>query len=224
MTPYYAAQVLSAIPTREEWGQIYDRFEREGLSDERAESYIDALENVRTALCDGANHCTLIAGEILAERVRHLREEGWSTDHDDGLIAGQLAMAAACYAAPKPILVEKMLPSGSPTEKAYEDPWPLEPEWDKRATHERRRQLIIAASMLVAEVERMDRHSNRQRTQALEDARLATCQLQVDQVTTSILHDYQDRGYVPEEIRLYNPETQEYKTVIVPPLVAETTE
>jgi len=70
----------------------------------------------------------------------------------------------------------------------------------------------------------MDRHSNRQRTQALEDARLATCQLQVDQVTTSILHDYQDRGYVPEEIRLYNPETQEYKTVIVPPLVAETTE
>lgn len=39
------------------------------------------------------------ATRIAEERARQLEKLGWSADHDDGQRDGQLAMAAACYAA-----------------------------------------------------------------------------------------------------------------------------
>jgi hypothetical protein len=38
---------------------------------------------------------------IADERLRQIMTEGYSAEHDDGHIHGELAMAAACYAAPE---------------------------------------------------------------------------------------------------------------------------
>lgn len=42
------------------------------------------------------------AAGLLEERMRQQRAEGWTIDHDDAHTAGELALAAACYAFPPP--------------------------------------------------------------------------------------------------------------------------
>lgn len=48
----------------------------------------------------------------------------------------------------------------------FEDPWPVSwcETWDARGRHERRKQLVVAAALLVAEIERLDRHPAETRT------------------------------------------------------------
>ncbi len=80
--------------------------------------------------------------EIKKERQRQIVKEGYDKWHDDFEWGeGELAHAAACYAYSH---VEEL-------------PWPWEKESDKRKKHTRRRQLVIAAALLVAEIERIDR-------------------------------------------------------------------
>lgn len=112
-----------------------------------------------------------VCEEIKAERLRQQRQEGWTTAHDDEHSSGELSVAACCYTYPRPLVVyEKhrvQLNSSrgsdpncyfydyANVEEAH-DPWPFE-EGHKRHKHPRRRQLIIAAALIVAEIERMDR-------------------------------------------------------------------
>jgi len=107
-----------------------------------------------------------VIDEIAAERRRQVEQEGWTAEHDDDHENGEMAMAAALYAAPEPLLaVERG--SGSFT---FSDPWPWWDQmegvrggihkvaaWDKRDQHDQRRRLIIAAALIVAEIERLDR-------------------------------------------------------------------
>ena len=65
---------------------------------------------------------------IAAERERQKSEEGWTAEHDDKHDEGQLALAAVCYATPK-LLYGKYDGTGC---FIMGDPWPFEPEWDKR--------------------------------------------------------------------------------------------
>lgn len=58
---------------------------------------------------------------IAAERAR--QQEQWSAEHDDRHREGELALAAVCYAAPIPILVER--PSRILNGVAFVDPWPF---------------------------------------------------------------------------------------------------
>ena len=106
--------------------------------------------------------------DVLDERVRHAREAGWTNDHDDGHRNGQLAMAAACYAAPEPIYTKRgatqephyrsrLAILGFIEEPAYDDPFPWADEYDKRGRHDRRRRLVIAGALILAEIERLDR-------------------------------------------------------------------
>jgi hypothetical protein len=80
--------------------------------------------------------------DITDERLRQVGKEGWTAEHDDEHSNGQLAQAAACYAwagwKPAPY-------------------WPWSRAWDKRDKHDRRRQLVIAGALIVAEIERLDR-------------------------------------------------------------------
>lgn len=101
---------------------------------------------------------------ITAERRRQIESEGWTPEHDDGHKDGQLAMAAACYAAPLPVFVRVPLHDGP----LYRDPWPWSARWDKRprderlelrtpTRDERRRMLAKAGALIAAELDRMAR-------------------------------------------------------------------
>jgi hypothetical protein len=83
---------------------------------------------------------------VMTERARQIDVEGWTTEQDDALEFEELPIAAACY-----ILAD-----------AYDsvpDPWPFAADWWK--PKDRRRNLVRAAALLVAEIERMDRAAER---------------------------------------------------------------
>lgn len=94
-----------------------------------------------------------VIDDIAAERRRQIEQEGWAPPHDDAHRRGEMAGAAACYVMhglniPRPDLradVDLMV-SGL---------WPWAPFWWKPT--DRRRDLVKAAALIVAEIERLDR-------------------------------------------------------------------
>ena len=82
-----------------------------------------------------------IIEEIAEERSRQWTEEGWTKEHDDEHNDNSLSIAAASYC-----LETSMI-------------WPWELETFK--LKDRRRNLIRAAALIVAEIERMDRETNK---------------------------------------------------------------
>ncbi len=86
--------------------------------------------------------------EIARERERQIAVEGWTIEHDDLHSCGELADAAACYAHPAPWGVK-------PSAGAYPKLWPWNGLWWK--PRDRRSNLIRAAALIVAEIERLDR-------------------------------------------------------------------
>ena len=83
--------------------------------------------------------------EIAAECRRHVEVEGWTAEHDDTHVNGEMARAAACYADPRIAFF---------TVDGY-FVWPWDRKWWKPKS--RRRDLIRAAALIVAEIERLDR-------------------------------------------------------------------
>ena len=83
--------------------------------------------------------------DVADERQRQRDAEGWTLDHDDGHKGGELARAGACYA----------LHAG--TNLGGQTPlfWPWAKEWFKPKTA--RRDLVRAAALIIAEIERGDR-------------------------------------------------------------------
>lgn len=87
--------------------------------------------------------------DIAAERQRQIDAEGWTPEHDDEHTDGALAKAAACYAAPRMHADPRIAtPIG----------WPG--DWDFKwwRPTDRRRDLVKAGALIVAEIERLDRH------------------------------------------------------------------
>lgn len=89
------------------------------------------------------HHETAAVRDVLAERRRQIETEGWTPEHDDTHREGELATAAACYIRPA-------LRSAT-----TDDPWPWDEAWWKPRS--RRRDLVRAAALIIAEVERLDR-------------------------------------------------------------------
>lgn len=87
--------------------------------------------------------------DIAAERLRQINIEGWTVEHDDAHGSDEIAQAAACYADPR----RKMFPNdgGEPMPVR----WPWAAEWWKPS--DRRRELVKAGALIVAEIERLDR-------------------------------------------------------------------
>lgn len=94
--------------------------------------------------------------KVEKERRRDELDEGWSREHDDEHDKGEMAMAAACYAAPEPISVWRSHVEGLGS-NVFIDAWPWDKKWDKRDKHDRKRRLVIAGALIVAELERLDR-------------------------------------------------------------------
>lgn len=109
-----------------------------------------------------------VLDEIRTERQRQVEVEGWTAEHDDDHIGGQLARAGAAYA------IQGSTPHGAPefyvTAKGSHagthggtigsfSParlvWPWSFDWWKPKGQ--RRNLIRAAALIVAEIERLDR-------------------------------------------------------------------
>jgi hypothetical protein len=85
--------------------------------------------------------------DVLAERRRQVEEEGWTAAGDDAYAEGTLARAAACYADPR---ITFFTVEGNFV-------WPWRREWYKPA--DRRRNLVKAAALILAEIERLDRQT-----------------------------------------------------------------
>lgn len=80
---------------------------------------------------------TTAARDVLAERRRQIEAEGWTQEDDDKQTDSEMAHAAACYA----------LNNASV--------WPYSISWWKPT--DRRRNLVKAGALIIAEIERLDR-------------------------------------------------------------------
>lgn len=89
--------------------------------------------------------------DVIAERQRQIKVEGWTLEHDDVYTNNELPRAAACYA---------LTASGWSTPSAIQL-WP--DNWDNSALKPTtpRRDLVKAAALILAEIERLDRVANR---------------------------------------------------------------
>ncbi|MNG25049.1 hypothetical protein D3C84_1098460 [compost metagenome] len=89
---------------------------------------------------------TSAARDVLAERLRQVEAEGWTPEHDDEHDTGSLGSAAGCYA-----MYTLAYPAGDPPPT-----WPWDKTWWKPSL-DRRRNLIKAGALILAEIERVDR-------------------------------------------------------------------
>lgn len=89
--------------------------------------------------------------DVLAERRRQISAEGWTSEHDDQHEPGMLSAAAASYA----LYASSSLASELVNSKRCPAIWPWAPEWWKPA--DPRRNLVKAAAIILAEIERLDR-------------------------------------------------------------------
>lgn len=100
------------------------------------------------------NGLTKAASDVLAERARQISAEGWTPEHDDAHGAGEMARAAATYAQ---AAAEQASGWDGPFVRCPTS-WPWSPEWWK--PKDCRRNLVRAAALLLAEIERLDRASS----------------------------------------------------------------
>lgn len=99
-----------------------------------------------------------VIDEIAAERRRQMEAEGWTPEHDDDHEHGQLASAAASYASPDDFDPKHIPLRSEPVGRvSVPSAWPWDGQWWKPT--DRRRDLIKAAALIVAEIERLDRAS-----------------------------------------------------------------
>ncbi|WP_404291482.1 hypothetical protein ACD578_05230 [Microvirga sp. RSM25] len=112
-----------------------------------------ALEADRKAF-DGM---TRVLDEIELERRRQVEEEGWTPRHDDQHARGEMAAAAYCYIGE--VCWRRDHPDAGRCDLPPPD-WPWSREWWKPKGD--RRNLVRAAALIVAEIERTDREEARQ--------------------------------------------------------------
>lgn len=87
--------------------------------------------------------------DIRAERQRQIDEEGWTAEHDDENVDRDMAIAASCYAYEAGLADEDRGIDNPPPD------WPWHARWWKPT--DRRRDLVKAGALIVAEIERIDR-------------------------------------------------------------------
>ena len=93
---------------------------------------------------------TAAARDVLAERRRQVEVEGWTPEHDDSHLPDEMALAACCYCA-------------ADEGDAPPAVWPWAVEWWK--PKDRRRNMVKAAALLLAEIERLDRAAEKEQPQ-----------------------------------------------------------
>lgn len=95
--------------------------------------------------------------EVARERERQMTEEGWTPEHDDTHDKGELALVASCYAEHASRLPGAR--KARETGRWCPGMWPWSRSWWKPTTA--RRDLVKAAALIIAEIERLDRAETR---------------------------------------------------------------
>ncbi|MEQ9887625.1 hypothetical protein ABRP55_13850 [Pectobacterium zantedeschiae] len=92
--------------------------------------------------------------DVINERRRQKIVEGWDDSHDDEYVHGELSGAAACYA--RHVSERNFIhePEDYPNKDIPVD-WPWLDCWWKPTSP--RRDLVKAAALIIAEIERIDR-------------------------------------------------------------------
>ena len=91
----------------------------------------------------GTTATAKIVEEVFSERKRQVDQEGFTAEKDDNWQQGELASAAAAYAL------------AGVTKEVANGVWPWVKNWFKDGDN--RRNLVKAASLILAEIERIDR-------------------------------------------------------------------
>ncbi|MDF1653392.1 hypothetical protein P1J24_31905, partial [Pseudomonas aeruginosa] len=112
------------------------------------------IQELKAKLAEQAQHSVPQAWlDVQAERRRQVEAEGWTPEHDDGHACDEIA-AFACYYAMPPAVRDWDASStgyGATLGEA------VLPEGWKPKTGDRRRELVKACALSLAEIERLDR-------------------------------------------------------------------
>ncbi|SHE66416.1 hypothetical protein SAMN02745157_0663 [Kaistia soli DSM 19436] len=95
--------------------------------------------------------------DVMAERWRQIDGEGRTREHDDLHNTGEMARAAACYALSAGRLEDEE--QDHLARLAVRHGWPWAWSWWK--PKDRRRDLVRAGALIIAEIERLDRAAGR---------------------------------------------------------------
>ena len=95
---------------------------------------------------------------IAAERKRQIAKEGWSAKHDDAHMAGEIAMAAACYVLPHHVRSNAPLGTNGTFFARF---WPWDIKWWKPTPEIRERELVKVGALIAAEIDRLQRQAAR---------------------------------------------------------------
>ncbi|WP_457425607.1 hypothetical protein [Roseateles sp. P5_E7] len=140
----------------------WQQYAKEGESAQQCIERHRSEQDSLMRLLAQARSANSAARDVLAERQRQIEVEGWTPAHDDEHHKGSLALAAACYACNAATWAQRD-PSIPPADYAkYSAPgfrWPWAKRWWKPKSQ--RSDLIRAAALLLAEIERLDRAADR---------------------------------------------------------------
>lgn len=146
-----AAELLAQRPD----GYVSPDKYREAV--EKNEMYLDEIGRLNTEIVrhkDGVKNATRAGLDVLGERARQRRLEGYDDDHDDGLTDFSLSAAAIAYAMDARLRAT----TGQGFDRQPPMEWPWSPgDWKPKKV---RHSLVVAAALLIAEIERMDRNGD----------------------------------------------------------------
>jgi hypothetical protein len=137
---------------------------------------------------------------VMAERQRQRDVEGWTDKHDDEHAAGELARAGACYALADcgalatvgVQLADRPGRDGAAAVKVFAfDLWRWSSDWWKPV--DRRRNLVKAGALILAEIERHDRNRRAESSRVKDAAVAAVCAGVARGATTFAQHFDQDQ-------------------------------
>lgn len=98
-----------------------------------------------------------VALELRNERLRQINAEGWTPEHDDEQASDEIAAFAALYAMPEACRDWDASSTGYANTLAEA----ITPEGWQPKLGDRRRELIKAGALIIAEIERLDRAAQR---------------------------------------------------------------
>ncbi|WP_454731875.1 MULTISPECIES: hypothetical protein [Cupriavidus] len=149
-------QHVAEQPSEDERDAAARTLERLGYTYHGAELWEPPIGSAATEL---PRHALEAWRAVVRERRRQIAEEGWTPEHDDEHAEGQLAQAAATYAAaaaldgPDASVMQDLGARGTPHHILAMWPWDL--EWWK--PKDRRRNLERAGALILAELEHLIR-------------------------------------------------------------------